>query len=554
MDNKTIYLNIHFFVGNIQDAIYTDQIIEDYKGNPFLEALPPILSVDEAKIKLRNHPYYCVEERQLPAYLRLHCVERISDFVEPLSRAINLEQCISRMIRYGYKSRNPMTINYVKQLNLGSEAIKSKDIAVYKEKDYIRSTASGLIILGISGAGKTTDIESVLKLYPQVIVHKNYKERKFYLKQLVWIKLDCPHDGSIKGLCINFFIMIDRILGTDYYKKFGRGKTTEQMIPEIGHVATLHGLGALVIDEIQNLDQAKSGGSEKMINFFVELINTIGVPVILIGTLKAQGLFTGVFRDSRRVSGEIDGIWDKYENDNEFKCVVEGLWKYQWTKNIAPLSPEIINSLYEESQGILDIVVKIYKLAQWRAIASKREIVDIPIIKSVAKDSLKLIKPMLDALKSRNKDQIKQYSDLHISAENMQNAKKVYTDTINKLNNAKSLEKSLLAEKYESDNQLISEVSSWLIQSGYPSEKSLDIATRVAKDNKDKDITKLRQEAFIMAYNESNTEKLPVDPEPENKSFSQGKYKNGRNKASKKENIETLKKNIKTSNTIEFLE
>jgi len=39
-------------------------------------------------------------------------------------------------------------------------------------------------------------------------------------------------------------------------------------------LAHTHGLGLLIIDEIQHLSQAKSGGSEKMLNFFVTLVNT----------------------------------------------------------------------------------------------------------------------------------------------------------------------------------------------------------------------------------------------------------------------------------------
>ncbi len=54
--------------------------------------------------------------------------------------------------------------------------------------------------------------------------------------------------------------------------------------------AANHCIGVLVIDEIQRLSQARSGGAERMLNFFVQLINTIGVPVVLIGTYKARSL------------------------------------------------------------------------------------------------------------------------------------------------------------------------------------------------------------------------------------------------------------------------
>ncbi len=53
------------------------------------------------------------------------------------------------------------------------------------------------------------------------------------------------------------------------------------MIPQMALIAKRHSLGALIIDEIQNISAAKSGGVQKMLNFIMNLINTIGVPVIL---------------------------------------------------------------------------------------------------------------------------------------------------------------------------------------------------------------------------------------------------------------------------------
>ena len=46
------------------------------------------------------------------------------------------------------------------------------------------------------------------------------------------------------------------------------------------------------------------------------------------------------------------------------------LWDYQWTKKEVPLTPEISDIMYEESQGIIDIAVKLYAMAQIRAIYS----------------------------------------------------------------------------------------------------------------------------------------------------------------------------------------
>lgn len=90
------------------------------------------------------------------------------------------------------------------------------------------------------------------------------------LTQIVWLKLDCPHDGSIKGLCFQFFEAIDRALGTDYFPRYTKSRyTVDVLMVLMTQLVNLYQIGILVIDEIQHLSLAKGGGSEKMLNFFV---------------------------------------------------------------------------------------------------------------------------------------------------------------------------------------------------------------------------------------------------------------------------------------------
>lgn len=52
----------------------------------------------------------------------------------------------------------------------------------------------------------------------------------------------------------------------------------------MSQIANVHAIGVLVIDEIQHLSMSRSGGVEKMLNFFVTLVNVIGLPVVMVGT------------------------------------------------------------------------------------------------------------------------------------------------------------------------------------------------------------------------------------------------------------------------------
>ncbi|MBN0802868.1 TniB family NTP-binding protein, partial [Pseudomonas aeruginosa] len=116
---------------------------------------------------------------------------------------------------------------------------------------------------------------------------------------------------------------------------------TKRLLASMCQVANLHALGVLIIDEVQNLNEARSGGAEKMHNFFVSLVNTIGVPIIQVGTHRASKFFQRTFRAARRVSGLGSIRWDRLPRDEHWKRLLKRLWKYQWLRNAAPLDDEL---------------------------------------------------------------------------------------------------------------------------------------------------------------------------------------------------------------------
>ncbi|WP_340392832.1 hypothetical protein [Paenibacillus sp. FSL E2-0190] len=152
-----------------------------------------------------------------------------------------------------------------------------------------------------------------------------------------------------------------------------------------------------------------------MLSFFVLLSNVISLPTILIGTPKAQALFSD-FRIARRGSGQGDVVWlPMKKNESSWRLFIEGIWDYQWVRSPITLTKELDDAMYEVCCGITDIAVKIFILAQIRAITSGTEMISPEIIRSVAKDNLKLVEPMLNALRTGNAVQIAKYGDINIA-------------------------------------------------------------------------------------------------------------------------------------------
>lgn len=389
-------------------AEYKEQIVDDYKGNPFIECLPNLCSKEDTIAKLAVYPSFNDDERFLETHYRLHIISQsLFKVFQPLPMHLELENKISTMIRSGYISRNPFKKEYTEMLIEGYNDIHGIEI---NADNTFNSTALSLSIIGSSGLGKTSSINRILSDIPQIICHKNYKEMKFSMYQVTWIKLDCSYDGSVKGLCIDFFNKVDQLLGTNYFIKYGTSKrTVDTMLSVMSQIARNIGLGLLCIDEIQHI----RGGADKILNFLTTLTNIVNIPLALVGTMAARNILQADFRMARRTIGSSGNVvWDRLKKDESWELLIDTIWEYQWTRNKTPLTKEFIDLLYQESQGIIDIAVKIYCMAQIKAISTGTEEITVDLIRNVVDKNLNAVRPMLDAMKSNDLKKIAKYQDI----------------------------------------------------------------------------------------------------------------------------------------------
>ncbi|WP_223278079.1 ATP-binding protein [Nostoc sp. 'Peltigera membranacea cyanobiont' 232] len=306
-------------------AKYSDHKLAEYNINPLVQALPPILSRDEFVERVTEVPDYDSVETELEPQYRFHCIERLSRYFDPQNKTIELQKVIAVLIMQGYIARNILKPEYTRRSRQIYDAIKDGGGKTLENYVYVPTSASGLTLIGPSGMGKSTNLLNILSLYPQVILHPEYTTF-----QIVWLKVDCPR--SLKGLCTDIFLAVDRLLGTSYFKKFGsRGNSEDYMLAQVAQIAHTHHLGVLVIDEMQNLVNARRNRDD-LLNFLVKMDNTIGVPVIRVGTNEAFPILQGNFRNARRGTGQGSVIWERMLQDDDWDFFLTGIWEYQWTK------------------------------------------------------------------------------------------------------------------------------------------------------------------------------------------------------------------------------
>lgn len=412
--------------GDFEKANYKHQALSEYRKNPYIEALSPIFSEDDVLGRFMVTPRITSKDKQSERNIRYHVLKRVKNFIQPLPIHFEVERRLSTLIRRGYLARNPLDITYFERVRVLNELREEEEQSIRKideRLDYIRSTADSLSIIGISGIGKTTAIERLLMMYPQVIKHEEYEGKPFNRTQIVWLKIDCPYDGSLSTLCKSFFKAIDDLLGTRYLEKYGYlNRVTSTMLLHMTSLASMYGIGVLVIDEIQHLLHSKND-QEEMLNFFVTLSNTVGIPTILIGTSKAQKLFKGNFRQARRAASDGAIIWDRMaENSEEWQFFLETLWELQCLKSYSELTEDVKRAFYEECQGITAVAVNLFVLAQERALFDENnpnEVIIPKTLKQTAKEDMQMIQPMIKAVRNNNLADMMKYEDIMINLDDV---------------------------------------------------------------------------------------------------------------------------------------
>jgi hypothetical protein len=413
--------------GLVRFAEYTEQFVPEFRGNPFLECLPEVMEPHEMKAAMLEWPEYD------PAYIRTFSPAKrrllaggLLYYRDAVGIHLELAARLTNLFRWGYVARNPMHPGFQAAITARERSIRvtgkgdNLQVGSTALPQQYWPTATGLTLLGITGIGKTVMVESWLKLHPQLYVHREYRGKPFTHTQVTYLRLQCPKDGSIHALIDTFFQAMDALhhsveIDTGYRDAYNRGgRTIQELIPSMARLAAQHGLGLLILDEVQDL---KPRGAGPILSFLVQLVNTIGVPVVLVGGLEALPILTEQFRQARRGQTEGDMVVGRSEAGREFRAFCERMWRFQYTSEDTPLTDEIVAELHAGSQGITQYVVLLHKLAQERAISLDRPRVTPGLIRSVAQDSFTLAKPTLNTLRHGNPEFIQRLQDVNVPEE-----------------------------------------------------------------------------------------------------------------------------------------
>jgi energy-coupling factor transporter ATP-binding protein EcfA2 len=386
----------------ITDAIYTPQPLSVFQGNPLIEALPPALSPREIQSRVDFLPLISDTDRAASTMMRLALIEDINYAYQTSPQLLRLYTDTYTTLLQSYRFRNPLASST--QAFLYSLSGPNRNVPVHNH-----TTASATLFIGPSGLGKSTTIANLQMLFPAVVKHTTYHKHELFMHQPIFLKVDCPSNGSKTELIQNIWRAMDQaLMQTDYTQQY---KTHHWEVcslkDELRSAMLSHGVGMLIVDELQNLHPNHTSGNDKAsLSFMEELFNSIGIPVLLVGTWETVKLLSDSMKTVRRTTGDTPMIERPYKRDSKYwTSLVDGLWSLQYCHQVTPLTDEFRDVIYHCTAGLPALLKRLVKAANKRAIISGHEKIDMDILESVYANDFLPLQRALDTLRSGNRSQ-----------------------------------------------------------------------------------------------------------------------------------------------------
>lgn len=427
-----------FEISNAVRAHYRISSVPYYMGNPLIEALTDYLTYSNNDIdQLLSHELPPCPPNASRRQRDAHLSALTRSLFISLRRHRELQEIVDVMIRTGYSERRVCcTEEYLSYLiNCGQLQQEKEQELIQQVRQHNFNYRDGMsaAVVGISGIGKTYAISQILSLYPQVIIHDKIPTLTTFI-QIVYLRVECPHDGSVKSLCVAIIAEIDRLVNgnfTDIYVNKGRA-TASVLKNRVTHLLAVYNVGLLVIDEVQNLLGSRME-REQLFNFIVSLSNTLSVPLLFIGTPKGRKLMQTDLRIARRFGSMGVLSWERLNfKEKDWNTFIAKLWRCNVLpdEDLEQISPEVEKQLFDCSQGITDILVKLFVLAQKMALIYGRSKLTVKLIKSAFDNYFTNVQPMISAIKNNDIKALERYEDIGMLQVNFEEVSHQLTESI----------------------------------------------------------------------------------------------------------------------------
>ena len=326
--------------------------------SPCVTALPPVREVTELVNDISNFPGLPPKDEfnRLTEKEQMNVLNRLNRAVVCLPYYPDIEENIDQALVDSYERRS--AIESARPYREYTYNDKTQTGYCHMEITEMSDAPTGFCLLGKSGCGKSTGINSVLRKYPRVIVHNPNTMQQYV--QIPIILVHMTENNNFTGLYQNIGKYIDAVLGNHtkvYETELGRkGDSLSVKFNKLCDLIRIFHIGMLIIDEIEliSMKQFKEGTIET----FMSLSNQTGIAIASVGTEDAFHKLFRYERITRRMGNLINA--DAYcSNPKSIYRILNYLYKYMLPDN-PPLSQESLEAYFKESGGTIGYLSKLF--------------------------------------------------------------------------------------------------------------------------------------------------------------------------------------------------
>ncbi|MBS0343690.1 MAG: ATP-binding protein, partial [Proteobacteria bacterium] len=388
-------------------AEYKPQPLPEHQGNGCIEALELSLDPLEVKCVLEYLPKVHEDASTMKDNVRLQILMGLTNFMLPLTCHLQASVAVDAMMRQGYVGRTARSPQHIRIFHRVAQY--ARDEAFRQRHDSICAQSSAALI-GVSGMGKTSTLRRFLARQSQVIYHPAND-----VAQVTWLHVKMVSEvPGVKGLCERIIKAIDDLFPfKKYYRTYvGSGRASASaLIHHAGFLMNAHLVGLLIVDELQNL-RTKSGDNPVM-SELASLCDLTEVPILFVTTPKAKRILTEAARQMRRSLNMGFGNWNRlpafdtcFDSEGQRRTlngewveIARELWKHCVLRKKRKLDDSMLSVLYECSQGIIDLTIKLFIVSEWTAILSGEEELSESLVRDVYQTYMTVLHPLIEAYK-----------------------------------------------------------------------------------------------------------------------------------------------------------
>ena len=345
----------------------TVSIVDDRRmpgENPFYDCIKEYLDTTNLEQRLNVSPLNGEDVKHLSLERRYQLLDLMQEeMFEPTTTSLDIATRVFRMIGRGLQAMDPTKAS-VRKITMTIARYAGTELS---KLPWFSTYAMGMHIKGPTGCGKSYEVVRALKLIPQRIDHRRNEAAGWtHMVQATWLYVPMSHDGSLGGLLFQMLCSMDAAIDSHYSEDRGlRSLSNEKLAIQVGIILRNHGVGLLVIDEIQARNFADNARGTLAATFFLRLLN-FGIPTILMGNPFGIEALDSFSQDMRRLGAGGSLRMDPHTVDDYdwTECLSPAIWKFtvlpdQYDKSF--MTPDV---LFHYSGGIRDYACRTWGATQ----------------------------------------------------------------------------------------------------------------------------------------------------------------------------------------------